>query len=267
MNLHYLKNFIRHYTTATYIDVLHSPFVYELYQSCIKKQTEVPLVFKEIETLRTQLLHNNNFIAYTDFGASAHYKGAKKNIKISSLARKHLKPARIAQILYFITHHYPYQHIIELGTSMGITTSYLATGAQNHINARLQTIEGCKDVFGVAAKVFKQLNLGSAIKSHHGNFDEVLPNILEEIPSLDLLFVDGNHSYEATMNYFNQSLSKIHNTTLFIFDDIYWSTEMTAAWEEIKCHPRVSVTVDLFFIGLVYFRKEQVKQDFKLRVF
>lgn len=266
LNIHYLKNLFRHYTTSTFIDVLHSPFVFELYKYCIKKQKNPPAIFKEIEYIRTRLKKNKQTLNYTDYGASSKQKGLGKRVKVSVLARKHLKPARIAEILYYITHHYPYQNIIELGTSLGITTSYLAIGAQTHLNAKLHSIEGCHDVHGIANEVFKQLHLGSAIHSHLGDFNTVLPKLLEEIQDLDLLFVDGNHTYEATLNYFNQCLLKAHNSSVFIFDDIYWSKGMTRAWEEIKQHPKVTVTVDLFFIGLVYFRTEQVKQNFRLRI-
>lgn len=266
INIHYLKNLIRHYATSTFIDVLHSPFVFELYESCIKKQANPPAIFNEIEKVRTRLKQNKQTLNYVDYGASSKQPGYGKKVKVSHLARKHLKPARIAEILYYITHHYPYQNIIELGTSLGITSSYLAIGAQTHLNAKLHTIEGCSDVQGIANEVFKQLHLGSAIHCHLGNFNSVLPKLLEEIEELDLLFVDGNHTYEATMNYFNQCLPKIQNSSVFIFDDIYWSKGMTRAWEEIKKHPKVTVTVDLFFIGLVYFRTQQVKQNFRLRI-
>ncbi|MDP1725199.1 MAG: class I SAM-dependent methyltransferase [Bacteroidota bacterium] len=266
LNIHYLKNFIRHYAISTFVDVLHSPFVFELYEYCIKKQKHAPAIFRDIENVRTRLIKNKQTLNYTDYGANSKQTGFSKRVKVSTLARNHLKPARIAEILYYITHHYPYQNIIELGTSLGITTSYLATGAQTHLNAKLHTVEGCSDVHGIAGEVFKQLNLGSAIHSHLGNFNTVLPKLLEEINDLDLLFVDGNHTCEATLDYFNQCLLKAHKDSLFIFDDIYWSKGMTQAWEEIKKHPKVTVTVDLFFIGLVYFRTEQVKQDFKLRV-
>jgi predicted O-methyltransferase YrrM len=99
-----------------------------------------------------------------------------------------------------------------------------------------------------------------------GNFDAVLDEILKYYPQLDLAFIDGNHKKEATLMYFQQMLPLAHNNSVFIFDDIYWSKGMTEAWNEIKKHPQVTVTVDLFFVGLVFFRKEQAKQDFKLRV-
>jgi predicted O-methyltransferase YrrM len=80
------------------------------------------------------------------------------------------------------------------------------------------------------------------------------------------VFVDGNHQKEATLRYFKLCLPKVHENSLLIFDDIYWSRGMKEAWNEIKAHPEVTVTVDLFWIGLVYFRKGQVKEDFVIKL-
>jgi predicted O-methyltransferase YrrM len=90
--------------------------------------------------------------------------------------------------------------------------------------------------------------------------------VLEKIKTLDMLFIDGNHSYDATMRYFEMCKPYLHNQSLIVFDDIYWSKGMTQAWKEIKADPIVTVSIDLFFIGLVFFRKEQVKENFKLRI-
>jgi predicted O-methyltransferase YrrM len=128
------------------------------------------------------------------------------------------------------------------------------------------TIEGAREIAAVATENFKQLGLNKYIQQRTGNFDEVLPDVLKTYEEVDVAFIDGNHRYAPTLYYFEMLLPKIHNNSMLIFDDIYWSKGMTKAWEEIKEHPQVTVTVDLFFIGLVFFRKEQVKEHFKLRI-
>lgn len=240
--------------------------MFELYQKCIRRQGVKPLIFDEIESLRKQLKGNSKTITYKDFGASATSSGAEKKTSISTLARRHLKPPRLAQILFRILEKYKYKNKIELGTSLGITSSYLAA-ANTQESQKLITIEACQDVMEIALQNFSALRLSSKIESLEGTFDEVLPHVLNQMDTLDFLFVDGNHSYEATLRYFELCLPKANNNSVFVFDDIYWSQGMTKAWEEIKNHPQVTVSVDLFFIGLIYFRKEQVKQNFKLRVF
>ncbi|OYU95994.1 MAG: SAM-dependent methyltransferase [Bacteroidetes bacterium B1(2017)] len=258
MNSHFIKHFIRHYLTSKFIDVLHSPFVFELYQTCIKNNGSSQ--FSKIENHRKKLKSNTKTFFYTDFGAS----NKSREVKVSLLAKQHLKPARIAQILARITAKYPYQSIVELGTSLGITTSYLAY--QSLPSAKIYTIEACEPVREIAKETFAELELEGKIKSYLGTFDEVLPGLLNEIGSLDFLFIDGNHSYEATLRYFNLCKPYLHNESVIVFDDIYWSPGMTQAWKEICADPSVRVSVDLFFIGLVYFRKEQVKEHFQLRI-
>jgi predicted O-methyltransferase YrrM len=153
------------------------------------------------------------------------------------------------------------KNIIELGTCLGITTSYLAKSTPS---AEILTIEGCPETAAVAYQNFTALNL-SNVELQVGNFNELLPKAIANAAELDFVYVDGNHTKQATLNYFNWCLPKIHENSLLIFDDIYWSEGMKEAWEEIKNHPDVTVTIDLFWIGLVYFKKGQAKEHFKIK--
>jgi predicted O-methyltransferase YrrM len=99
-----------------------------------------------------------------------------------------------------------------------------------------------------------------------GNFAKTLPLLNSKITNIDLVFVDGNHRKNATLEYFDFFLSKRTNNSIFIFDDIHWSVEMEEAWKLIQQHDSVTMTIDLFFIGLVLFRKDfKVKQHFSIR--
>lgn len=268
MKFHYLKHFIKHYFTATLIDVLHSPFVFGLYQNCIKQQKDLT-AFNEIENIRSQLLKDKSIITYTDLGAGSNILSHHIEKSISSIAKTHLKPARIAQIIHQIVFHYKYKNIIELGTSLGVTSSYIASALKHNFEpnqVNFTTIEGSSSITQIAKEQFTVLKLSDYINSVEGNFNEQLEPVLNTYKNVDVFFVDGNHTYEATMEYFEKALPYAHNNSVFIFDDIYWSLGMTKAWEEIKQHSKVQQTVDLFFIGLVYFRSEQIKQHFRLRV-
>jgi predicted O-methyltransferase YrrM len=269
LKFHYLKKFIQHYLTATLIDVLHSPFVFDLYQNTIEKQ-KYHSKFKAIENCRTNLLKNVEIVSYYDLGAGSNLLSTETEKVVKDLAKAHLKPARIAQIIHQIVLKYKYKNIIELGTSLGITASYIATAIKENYpleETNFTTIEGIHDVRKVALKQFETLDLSKHVNSIEGSFNEKLDDVLNNYQSIDVFFVDGNHTYEATMDYFNKALPKAHNDSVFIFDDIYWSPGMTKAWEEIKQNNNVYQTVDLFFIGLVFFRTEQNRQHFKLRVF
>ena len=149
--------------------------------------------------------------------------------------------------------------ILELGTSVGLASVSLALPE----TAKMTSLEGCPQTAVVAQKHLKSAEL-SNVEVIVGDFKQTLPQVISE--KFDLIYFDGNHSKEATLNYFEQLLPTVHNDSVWIFDDIYWSPEMTEAWELIKQHPRVSVTVDCFWLGFVFFRTEQVEEHFKIRV-
>ncbi len=154
------------------------------------------------------------------------------------------------------------RNIIELGTCLGITTLYLQNAAPG---AKVYTLEGCPETAGVAKETFQKAGIND-VDLITGNFDDTLPDAIKNLKQLDFVFVDGNHQKEATLKYFEWCLPKIHEDTLLIFDDIYWSEGMKEAWNQIKAHPKVTVTVDLFWIGLVFFKSGRVKEDFLVRL-
>ncbi|MFI5221304.1 MAG: O-methyltransferase [Bacteroidia bacterium] len=266
INRHFCRNFISHYFVATPVDVLHSPFIFGLYNSCIrpKKSNED---FVQIEKIRKKLKADHRVITQQDLGAG---KFPLKKNTVSFFAKHHAKPARIAQIIYRLMDHYRCRDIVELGTSLGISACYEASAMKKNFKPQeinFTTIEGAEELEAIASENFRLLQLEEYISQRNGNFDTELPEVLKNYSKVDMAFIDGNHRYEPTLNYFNQFLSKIHNDSMLLFDDIYWSPGMTKAWEEIKLNPQVTVTVDLFFLGLVFFRKEQAKENFRLRVF
>ena len=165
--------------------------------------------------------------------------------------------------MFRLIKHYQPKTLVELGTSLGITTSYFSKA---NPDCSIITIEGNDSVASVAKENFQKLNCTN-IQLLQGNFDDLLPSVISQLSLIDLAYIDGNHRYEPTINYFNQFLSKSHNQTILVFDDIHWSAEMEKAWEEIKLHPSVQYTIDIFFLGFVFFRQEfKVKQNFSIRI-
>jgi len=199
-------------------------------------------------------------IEVTDLGAgSSQLKGIKR--KVSDLAKYSAKSAKYGQLLYRLSAHFKPFNILELGTSFGISTLYLSLGNED---ATTTTMEGCPEIAALAKKHFSSLN-SNRIEVITGDFGKALPAYLQKNNRLDLVFFDGNHRREPTLEYFRLCLEKANDNSLFIFDDIHWSEEMEEAWAEIKNHPSVTVTIDLFFVGLVFFRKGQEKQHFSIR--
>ena len=158
--------------------------------------------------------------------------------------------------------YYKPKTILELGTSLGITTSYLSLAKPD---ARLITMEGSKEIGQVAKNNFRNLEI-SDVEIIEGNFDNTLSSVVRGLSTVDFVFIDGNHRQEPTERYFRELFPKINNDSILVFDDIHWSSEMEAAWENIKKDAAVSCSIDLFFIGIVFFRKEfKEKQHFVIR--
>lgn len=256
---HTARHYLKHYLTANTLHGTHSPFIYTLLENVIYHTEKYP-AYKEIELLRNEFLSDNREILITDLGAGSRVNKAPKR-RISDIARNSLKSPKYAQVLYRLVSYVKPEIFIELGTSLGITSLYLAEANPQGL---LYTIEGCPETASVARELFKKTGKQNIIQET-GNFDTLLPEVLRKTGKVDWLYIDGNHRKQATLEYFETSLPFAHEKSVFVFDDIYWSEGMTEAWNEIKARPEVTVTVDLFRIGLVFFHKSQAKEAFKIR--
>jgi predicted O-methyltransferase YrrM len=259
INLQLLSAFLRHRLKSKTRHGLHSPFVYNLTDKVIY-DFKAREVYDMIEELRQELLKDERSITITDLGAGSLVNNNRQK-KIKQLAKNALKPAKLAQLIHRFAEEFKPRNIIELGTCLGLTTSYLATAVPG---ARVITVEGCPNTAGVAKENIAKLQLSNT-EVLTGNFDDVLPDIIKKEKELDFVFIDGNHRKEATLDYLGLCLPAVNESSVLIFDDIYWSKGMEEAWEQIKAHPQVTVTIDLFWIGLVFFRKGQAKEHFKIK--
>lgn len=259
INTQLLKSYIKHRLTAKTRHGVHSPFVYRLVDEVLynfRPRQE----YREIELLREKLLKDERFITITDLGAGSHINNNKQK-QVKQLAKNALKTPKLAQLIYRLVNEHKPANIIELGTCLGLTTAYMAKAGGG---AQLISIEGCPETASVAKENLNALSVKNA-EIRTGDFDVLFPEVIEEVDKLDFVFIDGNHRKEATLNYFRWCLPKVHEGSVLIFDDIYWSKGMEEAWTEIKAHPQVTVSIDLFWIGIVYFKKGQVKEDFKVK--
>ena len=239
---------------------MHSPFVFDFILNVLNNKSDYQAP-NQIESLRTQLLRDKREIEIQEMGAGSRTSSSNKRA-VRAVAKSALKSKRLAQVLYRLAKHYQPKNVIELGTSLGLTTAYLSKAIPA---AEIVSVEGNPPTAAIAEENFKKLSCTN-IKLVQGNFDTVLPSILEQHSVVDLAYIDGNHRYQPTMDYFHQLLSKSNSDTILVFDDIHWSIEMEKAWEEIKSHPSVQYTIDIFFLGFVFFRNEfKVKQDFSIR--
>ena len=256
------RKYLRYYITASNGKGhgVHSPFVYDLVRNVLM-DTRSFYAYKQVEGLREQLLQDKTLIEVEDFGAGS-VTGSSRQRSVASIARHAAKSRKWGQLLFRIVHYYAPLNILELGTSLGISTSYMALGCRD---ARIVTGEGSAAIAEMARRNFKALKLDN-IQLTTGNFDNTLGGMLNQLPTIDLAFLDGNHRLEPTLRYFDQLLPKIHSASVVIIDDIHWSPDMEQAWQVIRNHASVKCSIDLFFIGIIFFREEfHEKQHFTIR--
>ncbi|MFT4985753.1 MAG: putative O-methyltransferase YrrM [Glaciecola sp.] len=238
---------------------VHSPFVFEMCQLVLRKDRKTN-VFIPIEEARKFFRNDKEFLEIEDLGAGSKAGNSKKK-KISTIAKYSLSSPRQCRTLYRLVNHYRPQIIVELGTSLGISTAYMAIANDQ---AMIYTIEGSEVIYNRAQSLFTDLNLDN-IQAIHGDFHDRLPMLLTDFKAVDMAFIDGNHTYSNTIDYFEQIIQKSHNDTIIVVDDIYWSKEMKQAWLEIKNHERTKTTIDLYYFGIVLLREEMSKEHFLLR--
>ncbi len=238
---------------------IHSPFVYDFLEKVLYADTKTAEL-KELSFLKSKLLKDNRDITLTDLGAGSTINTLPTR-KVKDIAKNSSKHPKYGRLFYRMVQYYKPESIIELGTSLGLSTIYFAKA---NPSIKTYTLEGCPNTLSIAKENFKQLQIGN-IETSIGDFKTTLPTVLEKTKKANMVFFDGNHQEEPTLAYFEMCLKYKTNQSVFIFDDIHWSEGMTKAWNKIKGHPETVVTLDLFFLGIVFFDTRLTKQDFKIK--
>ncbi len=280
-----LDRYIRYLLSARTRFGVHSPFLFELIEQVLRYDRPIAGT-KDIDRIRKQLIKDRSTITKTDYGTGGNqvygmetgspgavnpgaadnviagpHGGVKYPVRVCDIARTSLSSPSKARLLYRLVKYFKPRNIIELGTSFGLTTSYLALAAPG---ARIISLEGCPETAALAKVNLASLNIPD-VKLVVGEFLATLPDELDRVALVDFLFVDGNHNEEATLAYYRMCKSKAGNNSVFVFDDIHWSNGMEKAWDIIKGDPDTRLTVDLFHAGLVFFREESSPENYIIR--
>lgn len=252
--IHRVISFLHYLIRAKTIFYIHSPFVYKFYKTVLTHQKTSE--FLAISTERKRLNNNNETIKVNDFGT-----GKSQQLPLSVLAKKVAIKEKYGRVLFHLVHEYKPKNVIEIGTSIGISACYLAKA---NALAEVHCLEGNKASIQLAKQLHKNLNLNNIVYIE-GDFAHSLPILLHQIDSVDLVFFDGNHTKEATLNYFEWCIAKTKPDSILVFDDIYWSKEMTEAWTIIKNDQRIKLTIDLYQLGICFLKQDKIaKEDFTL---
>jgi len=239
---------------------VHSPFVYNLVENVFKDKTRYK-DYRELNRLRKKIARRNDKIETMDFGAVAGNKDYIVKVKtVGKIVKQSGHTKKQLELLYRLARYFKPENILEFGTSVGISAAYLSKG---YPPAKIITMEGSMGLTTIANETFEKHGLNVQVEV--GEFEAILEQIIQRVDKLDMVFFDGNHRKKPTLRYFNKCMERVHDNSVFMFDDIHWSRGMNKAWEKIKKDKRVTITIDLYWIGLVFFRKGIAKQDFILR--
>jgi predicted O-methyltransferase YrrM len=255
----YIFRFIKFYWRAhTRYDV-HSPFVSDLLANTIEDDRQY-YIFEEVKAQRETLALNDDPVKIIDYGAGSQL-GRKNSTTVCKVAKYSAISPGSGRLLFRIAKFMHPARYLELGTSLGISAMYQIAA---NLQARMTTIEGNPEVAAIARENLRRAGF-QQVKVLEGPFREVLPRLLQEKEQFDFFHFDGDHRFQPTLDYFEQCLELSHKDSVFCIGDIYWSAEMVRAWKELKNHPRVRLSIDLFHFGLLFLRTEQIeKEDFTL---
>lgn len=239
---------------------VHSPFVFNLYTNVIdpdKKES----VFDDIEKYRRDLKKSGLSIIRKTVNGKVIGNAHGEEVSLKKITSGASIPSDLGRLLYRINHNLDFENVVELGTSVGISTLYLATGNPTR---PVYTIEAEESIIHIAQSRFRSMGYCN-ITGICGDFQHELPMLLENLQTVGLVFIDGNHNGEALKNYMNTLSPAITENTVVVIDDIRWSSQMEAAWHEISSNKNVTVSLDLFRCGVLIYKKGIRKQNFMLR--
>lgn len=261
MNIFLAKRYVAYIVLSwhRYGHGIHSPFVYRLVREVFNDGVE-PVWVEGISALRKSLVRSSDIVELSDRGAGSSVMRSRMR-SIGDIARHSTMPDRYGFLLARLAARFKPRTVLELGTCLGVGTCWLQKGCED---ALVYTIEAEDSLCRIARLSLDRVGV-TGVTIINGTFEEELPRLLGTMDTVDLVFFDGNHRYEPTIDYFEQCLARAHEGSVFVFDDIYWSEGMAKAWGYVKMHPRVRLTVDLFRFGIVFFNEGVAKQDFVVR--
>jgi predicted O-methyltransferase YrrM len=237
---------------------IHSPFVFKLVNEVFRDRKPYP-AYKQVEAVKKRYLKSREIIEVSNFGANTNTR--KHAQPVRGIARCSSISEKDGRLLFRLVRFFQPQTMLELGTNLGIGTLYLHYGMPN---AAITTIEGSPEICSLASETFRQQGIKN-ISPVNGQFDDVIRGVVSNIPQIDFLFLDGDHTFEATVRNFEICAEKASENTVFVIHDIHWSKGMERAWQMIKASPKTNVTIDLFTMGIVVFSKVLSKQHYTIR--
>ncbi|MEW4924931.1 class I SAM-dependent methyltransferase [Algibacter sp. 2305UL17-15] len=218
------------------------------------------IAFNNCETYRDKLLIDATEITYEIFSLD-------ETALVQDICRKAASKEKWCRFLYYMVKNTENPNILEIGTNLGISGSYMLEAMKGK-NGKFITMEGLPQLCSISAAQFSTIVSPSNFEVVQGLYDDTFPKVIEKDITYDLIFIDGNHKKEPTRDYFNALKSKIKQSAIFVFDDIYWSDGMKETWEIIKKDSNVNFSMDMYEQGIVVIDKNESlpKKHFNLHL-
>ena len=237
---------------------IHSPYLYYLVRFILYDDNSY-YCYAPIERERARLMKATKLIDVVDYGT-----GSSGKRTLSTIARTSLMPVQDAQIVFRLAHFIRPYTVVELGTSLGVTTTYLSCAVPS--DANIYSFEGSKALIAEADKVLSKVGNRARVQFVAGNIDDTLSDILASIEQVDLAIIDANHTQEAAVRYFDLIAAKCTGKSVVLMDDIRYSLPMYEAWKLICADSRVTSSFDLGDMGILFFDKQFLNKHYKLRI-
>lgn len=239
---------LKFYWNAKTINSIHSPFLFKLTCQLLDLK-KTPPSGEKIEKLRQRLLNSKKSIRVEDYGAGSHTGKASEMMGVAQIAKVSSSNALKCKLLSNLVRYIQPSCILELGTNLGIATAYLHSA---YPSADCVTVEGSESIYRLAKRNLESLGYAN-IETYNSLFDIFLNDHSSIIHKSDLVYLDGDHRYQSTLDYFDKiwkNWSKSKSVQVIVLDDIYWSKGMTKAWTTIKENYKCQ-TLDFYKLGIV----------------
>lgn len=244
-----MKQWFEFYRKAKTIYQTHSPFLFEFYTNVLNTTKEY-YAFSEIEKVRKQLKDSKMTIDFTEYGAGSRVMSGDKRF-VSKIASSGISDVSRCRNLFNLVNYLSPGRVLEFGTSLGVSTLYLAAARKSAI---IDTVEANAHLVKIAKENAKKLTL-SNIQFNQSKFDDFISSLNKDV-KYDMVYLDGNHTFEATTDYFNRLLPHMAENCVVVVDDIHWSEGMYEAYKVLKNHERVFTTVETAYVGYLFLDKK-----------